>query len=324
MRPLTKDLRLLYELGINARQSYSRIGKKIRLSQQMVSYKMKTFQESVIVQAFYPLLDYSRFVYLNFTVLFKVNYISKERFHSLITALTKQPSIVEVIECGGKHDLILIFSARNPSSFNKTMKEVLFSHSQLKNYTILTNVVRHFFPRTYFLSAEPNTKDVVIGGDRELLDIDETDKNILTSLQKNTVASSIEIASQCNITPKTMISHIKILEARKIIRGYHPLLHVQKLEFKVNKILLQYHNLTPEQEDRLTRFCIRNPHITEFSKLFGEWDAEITVETRNMRDFRNVYILIREQFQDIIQDSEDFPVFQTHKKQLLPDTFFSI
>ena len=92
----------------------------------------------------------------------------------------------------------------------------------------------------------------------------------------------------------------------------------------MNIVLILYHNLTPERDRAVNEFCMRSPHITEFVKLFGEWDAAITVETKTMEEFRNVYISLREQFEDIIQDSEDFPVFQTHKKQFLPDTFFSI
>lgn len=322
MRPTEKDLRLLFELSENSRKPHSRIGKKIRISQQMVSYKLKHYLEEGVITSFYPLIDYSRFGYLSFKVSFKINYISRQRFLDLISTLSKEGDIVEITERGGKYDVILDFAARNPSSFNKTIKKIMLTNPQLKNHSILTTVVRHYFPRKYLIGEEKNTRGIIIGGDREPLVIDTIDRKVLFALQQNAVASSIEIAKNSGVNPKTVISRIKKLQKREIIKGFRPLLHLQNIGYKVNKILLTYHNLSPEREELLKNFCTRNPHITEFTKLFGEWDAEITVETKTMEEFRNVYILLREKFQDIIQDSEDFPVFKIHKKHFLPQEFF--
>lgn len=323
MRPTGKDLKLLFELGENARKPHSRIGKRIRISQQMVSYKIKSYLENGLITQFYPLIDYSRCGFLSFRVYFKTNYISREKFLSLLEKLSKEPGIVEIIECGGRHDVILTFSARNPSSFNKTIKEIIFNHPQLKNHTIITAVVGHIFPRNYLVRTANKAKDIILGGDREPIPIDDIDRAILSHLQENAITPSLEIASRMHLNPKTVISRIKKLEARKIIKGYAPLFHLQTINYKTNKILLNYHNLSPEKEEELRVFCMRNPHITEFIKLIGEWDAEITVESKRMEEFRTVYSQVRERFEEIIQNSESFPIFSTHKKHSLPREFFT-
>jgi DNA-binding Lrp family transcriptional regulator len=154
--------------------------------------------------------------------------------------------------------------------------------------------------------------------------VDSLDKKILFSLQENAITPSVEIAKKAGTNPKTVINRIKKLQSLEIIRGFKPLLHSQKMGCRLNKILLAYHNLSPDKEEELKNFCMKNPNITEFTKLFGEWDAEITAETTSMEEFRNLYITIREMFQEIIQNSESFPVFMTHKKHFLPLEFFKV
>ena len=78
-----------------------------------------------------------------------------------------------------------------------------------------------------------------------------------------------------------------------------------------------------KRENDFIKFCITNPNITGLIKLFGGWDVEITVETRTTEDFRNIYTLLREKFEDIIRDIETFPFYKIHKMQYMPEEFFT-
>lgn len=324
MRITTKDRRLLYTLSGNSRQSYSRMGRQLEMSQQMISYKMKQFQEQGIISSFYPIVDYSRLGFLSFKVYFKINYISKKRFQELLESLGKDPMIVEVSACGGRYDVLLDFFVHNPSSFNKALNDIKLAHPQLKNATILTTVVRHHFPPKYLIEKGDNKEDIVLGGDRELLVMDEIDETILRQLLVNASQPALSITKETGINPKTVISRIKNLQEQKVIRGFTRLLHLQDLDYKVNVILLRYHNLSPELEERLKNVCMRNQHVISFTKLIGKWDAEIVVESEDMTEFRNVYSMLREQFDGIIQDSEYFPILRTYKKQFLPENFSTV
>ncbi|MFH1977711.1 MAG: Lrp/AsnC family transcriptional regulator [Candidatus Aenigmatarchaeota archaeon] len=318
-----KDLRLVYTYDLDSRMSHSKIGKKIRMSQQLVNYKIKSFQEKEIILSAYPLIDYARFGYINFIVYFKINYMNKERFLDLIDKLWKENDIVELTECGGRYDLISVFSSKNPSSFNKKLKELILRYpNQLKNYLILTTVVSYYLPKSYLIKEDKNKQYIVIGGDREISEITETDKKILFHLVQDCSKTIFDISKVVNVDPKTVINRIKKMRESEIIRGFKPLFDMQSLNVQTNKILLKYHNLSVEKEQELVDFCIRNPNITEITKVFGEWDLELTVETMEQKDFRSLYIILNEKFQDIIQDFDRFHVFKTHKKTCLPQSFF--
>ena len=325
------DLRLLLELDKSCRESVSNIAKKSRVSQQLASYKIKNFLDSGLLLSFNSFIDYAKFGYLNFRVYFKINYFSTERFNSLLKELQSHSTIVEIMECGGKYDLIAVFASLNPSEFNKRLKELMGKNpSQLKNYVILTTVVTHYYDRAYLTPLEKETvnifrdpeADVIIGGDRSTTTVNKKEKSILNLIQADARLPSIVIGRKIKTDPKAVRRYIKNLRERGIIKLFRPAYNVQNIGFIVNKILLKYHNLSVEEEEELLTFCKFNPNIVELIKVFGEWDLELTVETKSREEFRRVYMSIREKFENIISDFESFPVFKTHKKTFLPATMF--
>jgi len=311
------DLKLLFELDSNSRNSFSKIGKKIRMSEQLVSYKVTQLEKRKIISSFYPLIDYSRLGYLTFMVYFKVHYQNEALFYELIKRMKLHPNILRVMECDGTYDLITIFAAKNPSSFNKMLKKIVEENQkELRSWMILTTIVEHHSLRNYLVGKEPE-KDVVIGGDREELIIDETNKKIIRALM-NQKKKIVEIATESEITPKTVMARLKWLEQNEIIRGYRLLLNLRPLDIATNIILINYHNVSVKEEEEFRNFCKSSPQIIEFTKTIGEWDVVLTVETINRDEFRKLYLIMRERFEDIIADYDNFRVFQVHKKHFLP------
>jgi Lrp/AsnC family leucine-responsive transcriptional regulator len=316
-----KDMRLVFELDSNYRKPYSRIGKKIRMSQQLVSYKVKSLSSNGIIVSNFPLIDYSRFGYLNFRVYFKVNYANRKKFSEMVSEMKKHFNITSIMECDWRYDLIVTFTTKNPSYFNKKLRELISDNpEQLKNCMILTTVVEHHYPRKYLVGYK-NYSDTVIGGDRENINMDHINRSILKALLSNR-KSVMEISKQVSATPKTVMARLKKLEKNEIIRGYRMLIDTNKMGFVTNKILIKYHNISIDRERELKTFCYGNPNITELIKTFGEWDLEITVETRNQKDFRNLCMNMREEFEDIISDFDKFSIVGFHKKSTIPKDFF--
>lgn len=316
-----KDLRLIYEMDSNYRQPLSSIGRKIRMSQQLVSYKVKSLASNNIILSNLPLIDYSRFGYLNFRVYFKVNYADRKRIEEMLEKMKSHKDIIMILDCEGRYDLMLVFASKNPSAFNKSLRDLISENpEQLKNCMILTTVVQHLFPKKY-LSPKHSELDTVIGGDRDVMVLDPTDMRILLSLIRGR-KSTVEIASDSKVNPKTVMSRIKKMESEGIIKGYRLMINNEMIGVTAKKILIKYHNISVERENELRSFCRRSPNITEFIKTFGEWDLELTVETSSKEEFRSLYLNLRERFEDIIQDFDSFTIFRVHRRQTIPEDFF--
>ena len=73
-----KDRKILSELDMDARQPLSTIAKKVRLSREVVSYRIKQLEKKGIIEGFYTAIDTSKLGYLYCRMLFKYRNISPE------------------------------------------------------------------------------------------------------------------------------------------------------------------------------------------------------------------------------------------------------
>ena len=55
-----KDRKILYELDLDSRQSFSQLGKKVSLHKDVVAYRVKKLQEKGIIKNFYTFIDSSK------------------------------------------------------------------------------------------------------------------------------------------------------------------------------------------------------------------------------------------------------------------------
>ncbi len=316
MRLKKKDFRLLYELDANYRQPSVKLCKKTRMSEQLISHKIAQYHKKSIIRGTIPLIDYARFGLHTYIVFFKASYHSEEKFHNLVHHLTSRDDIIMIFECDGKYDLLAMFISKNPSAFNKSLKHLLSEVKGLKEGLILTTIVHHLFLRNYLVRKE-GLDDLVMGGDRDELVVDTLGKKLLAALLDGS-KRIVDIARQVGATEKTVRARLLQLQKSEIVKGYRLNLDISKLGVTSNILLIRFGNISKEQDDKFRYFCEQHPNISEFIRSFGEWDALLFVETMGGSEFRKIFLQIREHFEDVIEDFDNFRVFEVHKKQFLP------
>jgi len=309
-------------LDMDGRKPFSRLGKTIRKSQQQVSYTTKTLIKRGIIKGFYPVIDYSKLDVINFRVYFKMSYFNKKNYLRLIDYLIKEPHTSWIASCGGPYDLLCTFFAKNPSQFNKKLKEIMSKFPrQLENYTILTTIVYRKFGLKY-LSRKPK-KEIIFGGDREPENVDMTDLKIMNELSRDGRKSSTDIAEEVGVTAKTVIDRMRKLNKRRILLGFSPLIEPRKMGYVSGLLLLRYHNMTPEVEDKITMFLKSHPNVTWISKTIGEWDVEVFIHANDFMKLRNIEMRIRQHFSSFIQKTESIPIYENFKKNFFPEFLIS-
>lgn len=310
---------VLRELEFDSRMPFTKIGKRIRTSQQRVSYTINSLTEKGIIEKFYTLVDYSKLNALHFRVYFQVNYISGEKFKELVDYLVSNPHTSWIANCGGRYDLICTFFALNPSQFNKTLKSIMEKFpKQLQNYTVLTTIVIRGFGRKYLFRDNSMIRETIIGGDREPEDIDGTDVQILNELSENARISSVELGKITEQTPKTVIKRIKKLREKKIIMGFRSFLNQRKMEYTSTLLLIRFHNISSELENKLVRYLKVHPNVVSAVKTLGEWDIEVEIEVKDRAKLRKIEMEIRQKFALLIQQIESIPLYQVYKKNFFP------
>lgn len=308
--------KVISALETDARQPFSRIGKKIKTSEQRVSYTISSLQKKEILKAFYSLIDYSRMSMLNFRVFFKVTYVDEKKLQELLQYLIDEPHTSWVTSLGGRYDLVCTFFAYNPSQFNKVFKGIIEKFpQQLQNYSVLTTIVMRYFGKKTFSGV---SDELIIGGDREPYSLNNQDLFILSIISNNARKSSVDIAAKLKVTPKTVIQKIKNLQTLKVIRGFKPFLDLSSVQYTTMLLMIKYHNVSVHEEVKLLEFLKQHPLVLTVVKLLGQWDLQIEIQVQEMKQFRKLEIEIRKNFSNLISEIETLLVYQEHKKTFFP------
>ena len=307
---------ILNQLELDSRMPFTKMGKKIRMSQQKISYAVDSLIKKEIINGFYTLIDYSKLDIINFRVYFRVSYTTQEEFKELIKYLKEEPSTSWIATCEGRYDLICTFLAYNPSNFNKTLKEIMRKFpKQLENYIVLTTIVSRRFGRKFLSQTISNIPDdIILGGDRKPEELDKIDLEILNFLSENARISAVEIGNKLQLTPKTIINRIKKLESKNVILGFKPALNVRKADYMAFILTIKSHNVIPGVEDQLIDYLRLHPNIVNVTKTLGEWDLEMQIEVKSWYIYRKIVIEIREKFKSLIQEIESIPIYKTYHK----------
>ncbi len=313
----TERLTLKY-LETDARMPFSTIGKKLKKSQQQISYTVSSMINKGILQKFYTLIDYAKLGAISFRIYFRVNYIDEKRFLDFIKNLAENPHVSGISACGGRYDILCTFLTCNPSRFNKDIRKIIEKFSkQVHDHLILTNIVTHEYGRKYLMSSI--MPEYVVGGDRQPETIDRTDIDILTEISEDARKSSVDIANKLSVNSKTVINRIKKLKKKKIIRCFRPQIDPAGIGLASYLLMIKYHNISSKEEKELVNFLRVQKNAVRLTKTIGKWDMEIELEVENQMELRKVEMQMRQKFSSIIQNISTIPVYYTYKRSYFPE-----
>ena len=109
--------------------------------------------------------------------------------------------------------------------------------------------------------------------------LDETDLQILKTLQKNAKLTTKELADAVHLTPTPVFERQKRLERQGYIKKYVAILDPEKL----NQGLLVFCKV---MADSFTRRIMRIPEVTECYNTSGAYDYLLKVRARDMKQYQ--------------------------------------
>ncbi len=315
--------RILYFLDRDSRTTLSKIAKRLRVSEQRVSYAVKSSINKKEIRNFSTVFDYTKFGFNAYLVLLKTNHKNKEELGSLLKDLKDVPEAVIVETMQGKFDIMVMFLYPNPSSFNKSLKKFISSHKALiRDNFISTVIVIHKFGRKYLNPWMKIGEDKVIGGDRLPIDLSDSEKKICNALVENSDASLKKLGKITGLTFKTLSFKMRKLRRGKIIRKFEPVLDCNKLGIVNKKIMLRYFDYDVRSENSITNLCNVHPNVVSIIKTFGKWDLIINFESLKEDNFDKFIDELREKYDNFIEDFEILEVRHKEKYNYLPSNCF--
>jgi len=267
-----KDLAILRELDQNVRASYNQIGKKARLSKEVVQYRIKRLEEKKIITGYWALLK-TRYSYV-YKILIKNRSLSGEQKKDFIKFVLKQKNVSWFASSEGNYDFVITVYEKEDKGFVKFAEKLLqnfgsFFHERqiLRTTNAFVTNDKYLYPQSRFVYSYKldNINNPQI--------LDETDQKILTQISLNSRAKMSEIAKKVNLTPEAVSYRHNNLKKKNIIIGLKPRIDFEKMglsyyhlfvtlqDQKKKKEILSYYTTHPDSNSVLEHIGFYDLHI---------------------------------------------------------------
>ena len=307
------DYKILAELDFNSRQPSSRIAKKLKLSRNIVDYRIKQLQEKGVILAFNAFIDPAKFDHISWKVYIRFQNLTTEKEKEMLDYLDKHPNVWWIIRCAGAFDLMFCVLADSIHSFYQEMLEfnTLFS-----NYVIETELTSHIDPEFYtrgYLAKESviPSKSFLVKPIR--MEFDDLDIKLLDLIGQNCRLPVTELARKLKSTPRIISYKLGQLEKAGVITWYRIILDPSKLGREYYKTLVNFKGITREKEAEFLGFCRSHPDIINISKAAGPWDMEFECEVESYHKYNELMHKIRELFPELIKQYRSLLIYEQLK-----------
>lgn len=314
------DKRVLNELSKDARQTNSQIGKKLGLSQQVISYRIKKLIETNIIEQFHTVIRFGHLGFTNYTLLIKLNELDSATKEELIKQINEEKNVILVSKCGGKWQLIVELQARNNYNFEKILTHLIEKYdSKILQFHVFLTTKGSFFGRQYIESNETYVPTSFFG-DEEVMDISKDDLIILSLLAKNCRITTLDIERKTGMHYKTVGQHIQKLKDKGIIRKFSIRTNMDFFGILSHKIFLELKKITQTKEQELLKFLTTKKDVVGTNQQIGKYNFSISIETKSQEDTWKLYEEIQSHLKNNIQSIELIPIFKKYNYNYFPES----
>lgn len=296
-----KDFAILKELDTNFRQSYSKIGRKVKLSKNSVGLRFEKlkqyFSDNHLVGINHETLGYSQI-----RIFFSFNFYNFALEEKLINEIKKAKNVHWVSRLFGHYELCLCFYIKDVHELISQLNEIMKHFENKISLKDLHIIKRQYHFRHNYLYTEPIKTIYKIGSRSKRKEISKIEKKILNIFRNNPRENILFIAKKSNLTPKTVSTNIKILEKKGVIMGYFLTVNPIKFGYVTFKLFLSIQHTEKDKEFEKELTHIKN--IRYLGVMIGQWDYEIDFNYQNLTELQEEIELLKDKFPDVIKKIE--------------------
>jgi DNA-binding Lrp family transcriptional regulator len=313
-----KDRKILYQLDLNARQSFSEIGKKVRLSKEVVNYRIKRLEKSGVIKGYYTLINMSQLGYFANRFFIKLKNTSPEEEQKIIDFFINHPKYWWVDSIDGFRDLGVGTWEKSLNKAYKTREEII---EKFKNY--LKEIEQSFYTgfyiyrRAYLVNKKSKDSEQIKYIKNKTNNYDEIDFKILRLISANARMLAIDIASKLKISVTVVNYRIKRLIKSRVIECFRPMINLSKIGYYWYKIEFFLKDSTKKPE--MLDYFASHPNIVYAYESTAEPDIEVELEVESYEKFRQVLNDIRTKFKDAVESYQHLLWFKEHKILFFPE-----
>ncbi len=313
-----KDKKILEQLSLNTRQSNTQIAKKVGLSKDAVSYRIKNLENQKIILGYYSLFNIAKLGCITYKFMLTFQNTTSEIEKSIIEYLKNNPNVGWVVSCDGYYNLMVVTWVKNAIIFDIFFTEFLKNYSQyIKERDVLVITENHSCIRAYlFDKTQDDTTDTYYSGEPEF-SLDGTELKIIKFLADNSRIQLHKISNDVGLTGEAIAYRIKQLQKRNIIQAFRPIINTPLLGYQYYNILFRLEKF--DNIKKMFNFFKKHPNIIYFVRYLGDYDLGIDLEVKNADELRTIMKQIKDLFNEDIESYNSILIYQEHKLSYLPE-----
>jgi len=308
-----KDRKIIYELTKNARMSASQIGKKTRLAQHVVQYRIKKLESEGIIKKYVPILNYAKLGYIVALVMIDMQSTTVKKEDEFINFLQKIPSVIKIGKGSGEYDIWVALAVKNLHELDEHV-DIMEQYGHLFSKREILFPTLWVLSVTKMLNPKSNTKFNLVEACTPI-NLENKDFKILKELT-NARTTLLEISNKLKISVESIRYRLKNMKEKGVISGFTTVLDLNNIGLKRIRVFLDFQNADHKKYYEIFTYLEQHPAVQGIIKILGPFEIIIDVLIPHKTSIVELLREWRVRFPKIIKDYKFMIVYETIHKVL--------
>jgi len=272
-----KEEKLISKLLIDATLPLSKLANELRLSKSNIARRINILEKREIILGYNAFIDTNKIGFKTY-LLFIQTKCTDETKEKIIGDLAKLKFVYGILELTGKYNLLI--GTYSKENFELNIEKILnlIEYRDFKIQEIVT-----YFPRVDY------TKDLFsekgdINFNKEIIEVDKTDLEILKILAKNCRITKTKIGERLNLSRETINYRIKNLIKKGIIPKFQAGVNPFSLGFEA--YLLRIILSKPTKKEAIIKFLANTLRCNTI--LYSNFEILAFIHFKTHREYREL------------------------------------
>jgi len=316
------DQKLLIALDQDSRQTCSKLAKKLRTSQQVISYRIKKLVDSGVITSFITTFSSIPLGLTVVKIYIQYTGMTKETEDQIYHFLAHHKSVNWIAKTIGKYDLFTAVMIKNIYELGKFKTELFQKFGKyINSYTTSMIQKAYTFPRPFFSSKKQEMIKPALIHEEFKLKLDARDEILMKTMANDSRITVLDLAKKLNLNVKTIISKIKNLKKNGIIQSYRINVDRNKIGLRYYKIFIKLRSYDPKDYQKLRNYCLARKYLVHLIECIGEYELELEMEMPDSQRVEETIRDIRNGYSDIVANIESCEMTNEMKLTWLPQEF---
>ncbi len=315
-----KDKKILALLCNNARMPLTLISKRIGLSRDAISYRIRNYEKKGIIQGYRTMIDIAQFGYDNHHLFITLNSPSEEIEKRIITKLKELPFIRAIIKFSGSFDFEIGLIAKGMKELDKRIVEIMKCCKGFVRDCDMLTFSKFYVSRTLPKSFSDYIEDAKM--ENKEYSPDKKDIEILKLIGEDALLPLYEIGDKIKLSADAIAYRLKKMKDSKIINRYLPIINYNSLDYSIYTVLFNISSLDEEKEKKLKETLIADKNTMWAVKTIGKFNVLIYFLVKNIDELQLSISGIRSLFPGEINHHEVLIAYEEYKYTYFPKELF--